>query len=103
MAQQGGLALAASGGPHPGGPAATGRASPADLRRAAEEFEGVFIAQVLSQLTTGLGGAGLTGGGEDDPFASMLRDEYAKVVSRSGGLGVADAVLREMLKAQEVG
>lgn len=103
MTHQGGLALAAGGGTRPGGPATTGQASPAALRRAAEEFEGVFIAQVLSQLTTGLGGAGLTGGGQDDPFASMLRDEYAKVVSRSGGLGVADAVLREMLKAQEVG
>jgi Rod binding domain-containing protein len=32
----------------------------------------------------------------------MLRDEYAKLVSRSGGVGVADAVLREMLKMQEV-
>ena len=76
--------------------------APAALRRAAEEFEGVFLAQVLGQLTTGLGAPGVSGGGRDDPFASMLRDEYAKVVSRSGGVGVADAVLREMLKMQEV-
>lgn len=77
-------------------------AAPASLRRAAEEFEGVFLAQVLGQLTTGLGAPGISGGGSDDPFASMLRDEYAKLVSRSGGVGVADSVLREMLKMQEV-
>ena len=37
-----------------------------------------------------------------DPFHDMLNDEYAKLISRSGGIGVADAVLKEMLKRQEV-
>jgi Rod binding domain-containing protein len=32
----------------------------------------------------------------------MLRDEYAKVVSRAGGIGLADAVTRELLRAREV-
>jgi Rod binding domain-containing protein len=32
----------------------------------------------------------------------MLQDEYARLISRTGGIGIADAVLREMLKAQEV-
>ena len=27
----------------------------------------------------------------------MLRDEYGKLISRSGGIGIADAVLRELL------
>lgn len=80
-----------------------------EMRRAAEEFEGVFLAQILRGLTEGLtgpgplsGGPGSLGGGKDDPFASMLQDEYAKLISRSGGIGVADAVLREMLRMQEV-
>ena len=80
----------------PNGPQAT----PA-MRRAAEEFEGVFLAQVLRGLTQGLTGPGLLGNGEDDPFAAMLQDEYGKLISRSGGVGVADAVLRELLKGQE--
>ena len=80
-------------------------AAPA-MRRAAQEFESVFIGQLLSGLTEGLGGGGLAGGGpvgggEDDPFASMLRDEYGKMISRRGGIGIADAVLRELLRAQE--
>ena len=42
------------------------------------------------------------GDGQDDVFRDMLNEEIAKLISRSGGIGVADAVLREMLKAQEV-
>jgi Rod binding domain-containing protein len=32
----------------------------------------------------------------------MFNDELAKLISRSGGLDVADVVLKEMLKSQEV-
>lgn len=74
--------------------------APPVLRKAAEEFESIFLSQVLNGLTAGLS-SGLQGGDKDDPFSQMLQDEYAKIVSRSGGVGVADAVLREMLKAQE--
>jgi Rod binding domain-containing protein len=73
-----------------------------ELRRAAEEFEAVFVGQILRGLTEGLTGPGPLSGGGDDPFAAMLQDEHARLISRSGGIGIADAVLREMLKAQEV-
>ena len=75
-------------------------AAPAHMKRAAEEFEAVFLAQMLRGLTSGLSGKGLLGD-QDDPFATMLQDEYAKLISRTGGIGLADAVLREMLKMQE--
>lgn len=71
------------------------------LRTKAQEFESVFLAQALRGLTEGLGGEGLLGRAESDPYAAMLQDEYAKLIGRSGGIGLADAVLREMLKAQE--
>jgi peptidoglycan hydrolase FlgJ len=77
------------------------RSVPPEVRRAAEEFESVFISQILGQLRAGFGPPGQAGGA-DDPFASMLRDEYAKVVSRAGGIGLADAVTRELLRAREV-
>jgi peptidoglycan hydrolase FlgJ len=72
------------------------------LRRAAEEFEGVFLSQVLGDLNVSFTTPGVGGSGGESPFASMLRDEYAKIIGRSGGVGVADAVMREMLRAQEV-
>jgi flagellar protein FlgJ len=82
------------------------RDAPPAARRAAQDFEAVFLGELLSGLTEGQGGGGQAGGGplgggEGDPFASMLRDEYGKLISRSGGIGIADAVLRELLRAQE--
>ena len=73
------------------------------LRRTAEDFETVFLAQMLHGMTSGLQGDGLFFGGKDGgPFHSMLNQEVAKLISRSGGIGVADGILQEMLKLQEV-
>lgn len=58
--------------------------------------EAVFLAQVLSELDQGLGGD------ERSVFHHMFNDELAKSIGRSGGLGVADAVTKEMPKSQEV-
>ncbi len=93
------MTLAASSVPKAAAATAAAAASPA-LHRAAEQFEAVFLAQILRDFTAG---AVAGGSGEAGPFASMLQDEYARLISRSGGIGIADAVLREMLKAQEVG
>jgi peptidoglycan hydrolase FlgJ len=86
-------------------PPAAGHAPSADadaVRHAAQEFEAIFLAQVLGTMTQGLGGDGLLGDGQGEVFRDMLNEEVAKLISRSGGIGVADALLREMLKAQEV-
>ncbi len=73
------------------------------LHDAAEQFEAVFLTQMLSTITKGLGSEQLFGGGpEQSFFHDMFTDEVAKLISRSGGVGVADAVLQEMLKVQEV-
>jgi flagellar protein FlgJ len=91
--------------PAPGAAQPGQAAVPPEVRRAAEEFESVFISQFLSQMKVGFGPpgpAGAAASGADDPFASMLRDEYARIVSRNGGFGLADAVMRELLRAQEV-
>jgi peptidoglycan hydrolase FlgJ len=91
------LALAAATMPPAGGGAPRLDA----LRDAAQEFEAIFLAQVLGTMTQGLGGEDLPGDDQGEVFRAMLNDEVAKLISRSGGIGVADAVLREMLKAQE--
>ncbi len=72
------------------------------LRATAEEFEAVFLAQVLQTLTDGIGGPGALGDGGNEAWSAMLEEEYGRLISRSGGIGVADALLREMLKMQEV-
>jgi flagellar protein FlgJ len=85
-----------------GMPAAGASAVDPRLRETAQEFEAVFLAQVLQTLTTGIGGPGALGDGDNDAWSAMLQEEYGRLISRSGGVGVADALLREMLKIQEV-
>lgn len=73
------------------------------LREVAEEFESVFLAQVLQTMKIGLAGPGPLGDGDNEAWTGMLQEEYGRLISKSGGIGVADALLREMLKLQEVG
>ena len=85
-----------------GGAQATDRQVSADVQQAAEEFEAVFLSQVLATMTQELGGAGGVAGG-DDVYRDMFNKEVAKMISRTGGIGVADTILQEMLKTQETG
>jgi Rod binding domain-containing protein len=45
---------------------------------------------------------GLFGGGAgEDTYRGLLNQEYGKAIARSGGIGLADTVTREILKMQE--
>ena len=73
------------------------------VRRAAEEFEAVFLSQMLAPMFEGLETDELFGGGPgEDIYRSILVEEYGKAIARSGGVGIADAVQREILRLQEV-
>jgi Rod binding domain-containing protein len=84
-----------------------GSAKTADSRQltsakeAVVEFEAIFLSQMLATMTQELGGAGGVAGG-DEVYRDMFNKEVAKMISRSGGVGVADAILQEMLKNQEI-
>jgi peptidoglycan hydrolase FlgJ len=56
------------------------------VRRVAEDFEAVFVGQLVGSMMQGLASDGPLGGG-DDPFAAMLREQYGKLIARSGGTG----------------
>ncbi len=72
------------------------------IREAAEQFEAVFLAQMLSPMFETLGTGGMFGGGSGERiYRSLLVEEYGKAVARSGGVGIADQVEQEMLKLQE--
>ncbi|WP_169568897.1 rod-binding protein [Sneathiella limimaris] len=85
---------------------ATGKtAKPVDLKakQTAEEFEAFFISQMFNHMSSGLQPDKTFGGGESEKvFRSMLNDEYAKSMSRQGGVGIAEMVYREILALQEV-
>lgn len=77
--------------------------TPGEVRQAAEDFESFFIAQMVGTLFSNIKTDGPFGGGFGETiYRSMLADEYGKVMARRGGVGIADAVEREILKLQEV-
>ncbi|ANP48116.1 hypothetical protein ATE48_16150 [Candidatus Viadribacter manganicus] len=72
------------------------------LRRAAEEFESVFLSEMLAPMFEGLDTEGLGGGGMGEQiFRPMLVERYAESISRSGGVGIADSVVREFVRMQQ--
>lgn len=72
-----------------------------EARRIAEEFEAMFLSQMLAPMFEALETDGLTGGGEaEKAFRPMLVEEYAKQMSAQGGIGLADQVYTEILRMQ---
>ncbi len=71
-------------------------------RQTAIEFEAVFLSQMLAPMFEGLDEDPLFGGGPgEDIYRSMLVEEYSNAIARAGGIGIADAVQREILRLQE--
>lgn len=68
----------------------------------AEDFEGMFMAQMLQFMWTGIETDETFGGGHgEDQWRGMMIEEYGKVSAKAGNLGIADAVKSEMIRAQE--
>jgi peptidoglycan hydrolase FlgJ len=82
---------------------ASRQVSPEKIDQVAQEFEAQFISQMLENMFSTVETGGVLGAGEgEEVYRSMMIDEYGKLMSRSGGIGVADHVKREMLRMQEV-
>jgi Rod binding domain-containing protein len=71
-------------------------------RAAAEEFEANFISQLLGFMFSGIKSDGPFGGGNSEKvYRSMQNDQYAREIARGGGVGIADDVMREIIRMQE--
>ncbi len=71
-------------------------------KRAAEEFEALFISEMLSPVFENLDTGGLFGGGQGEKiYRSLMVQEYGKAIAKAGGIGIADTVQREILRMQE--
>ncbi|HSY56689.1 MAG TPA: flagellar assembly peptidoglycan hydrolase FlgJ [Bradyrhizobium sp.] len=89
--------------------AALAKVSPqaqAKAKATAQDFEGMFLNSMFSQMTSGLKGEGpfgnTTGTGV---WRSMLTEQYSKSFARAGGVGIAKDVYRSMImkEAKSVG
>ena len=83
----------------------TAPAQPLDMkaaRRAAQDFEGQALGALLQPMFEGLSARGPFGGGSaEEMWRPMLVSEFGKAMAASGGIGIADAVLRQMVMQQE--
>lgn len=69
----------------------------------AQEFESVFIAEMMKPMFDGISTDGEFGGGRgEEVFRGMLLQEYGKMLAGTGSLGIADSVKTELLKIQEM-
>ncbi len=69
---------------------------------AAEEFEAVFVAEMMKPMFEGISTDGMFGGGKaEEIFRGMLLQEYGKMMAQTGNVGIADSVKQEMIKMQE--
>lgn len=70
-------------------PAASG-ADRARLHKAAQDFEAMFLRQILSGARTSTQGSqALFGHKPDDTFTQMRDDRFAQIIAQSGTLGLA--------------
>ena len=77
----------------------------AKARKTAEDFESMFLEQSLERMFASPDAEGPLGdnGTGGEVYRSMLVKEYAGTIAKSGGVGIADQIYREIIKLQEGG
>ncbi len=69
----------------------------AALREKAQELEGVFLSQMLQHMPLGVDEGPFTGGNAERIYQSLLVEEYGKEMAKGGGIGIADAIVAQIL------
>ncbi len=82
-------------------PSAAELAKRGQIRETAEKFEASFLSVMLQPMFEGVDPNDPFGGGAGEQmFRSVMTEAMGKQMVKSGGVGVADVVQREMLKLQ---
>jgi len=72
------------------------------LERTAQEFEAVFISEMMKPMFEGISTEAPFGGGKgEEVFRSMMIQEYGKLLSQTGSVGIADSVKEQMIQMQD--
>ena len=68
----------------------------------AQDFEAVFLGQVFkTMLEAGAPQGDFTGGQGEEMFRGVLAEKLGVEMAKKGGIGLAPAVLDQMMKMQE--
>lgn len=69
------------------------------VKKVAQEFESIFIGMMLKSMRETVGQDKLTGGGRgEEVYRSLLDQEYANNIAKSGGLGLAPLLEQQLLR-----
>jgi len=73
------------------------------IDQVSKDFEALFIGQMLEPMFDGdsIGAEAFGDSQSNDVYKGLMMDEYGKQIARSGGIGIADYVKKELLKLQE--
>ncbi|MEQ9692691.1 rod-binding protein [Shimia sp. SDUM112013] len=66
------------------------------LKKAAQELEATFLAEMLKSAGLGETKSAFQGGVGEDQFASFLREEQARQMAQTGGIGLAELIFDSM-------
>lgn len=89
---------AASAAPHAAAPAVDRNSA---AWKAAQEFEAVFLAQMMGEMHAGVELQAPFGGGfAEQTYRALLDQEIGRQMAATGGVGIATAVYQEMLRLQ---
>jgi peptidoglycan hydrolase FlgJ len=79
------------------------RGDVAGARKTAEDFAAFFFSQSFETIFGSMSSDSMFGGGSaEGVYKSLLTQEYGKIAARTGGMGIADSVQREILHLQEM-
>lgn len=75
----------------------------AKIQKTAQDFEAMALSEMLKPMFDTVDTSkGLFGGGIGEAtWKPMMVDEMAKSIAQSGGVGIANEVVKEMLRLQE--
>ncbi|MDC7675005.1 rod-binding protein [Asticcacaulis machinosus] len=78
-------------------------ANQARAQKTGQEFETMVLSAMLQSMFQGVGDTdGLFGGGEgEEAFKSFYTEAIAKQTALHGGIGISDAIQKQLLQLQE--
>ena len=84
-------------------PAGISQAEYDSIRETASEFESMMLGEMLAPMFEGLKTDGPFGGGQaEKQWRDIMVREYGAEISRSGGIGIADQIVRQLLLNQGI-
>lgn len=70
--------------------------SPEEMKKALEDFEALFINQMLTVMRESVGKGDLFHGGSgEDIYTSLFDTELSKLMSKNGGMGLSNMLMKQ--------